>query len=74
MKKLLVLLCILGLLLCGCSPKEVKASDAVVAYLKENKNDFDESKLDDLGLGSLTEQGEDGLDEETLKEDNREKT
>lgn len=67
MKKLLVSLFVLCLLICGCSPKEVKASAAVETYFTEHKNQIKEGDFESLGLGELTADGEDGFDEEVLK-------
>ena len=64
MKKILLSLCVLCLLVCGCSQSS-KASNTVDTFLKEGKN-VGNNNLEDLGLGSL--EGETGMDfdEETL--------
>lgn len=64
MKKLLLSLCVLCLLVCGCS-QSPKPSNTVDTFLKERKN-LGNNNLADLGLGSL--EGETGMDfdEETL--------
>ena len=64
MKKLLLSLCVLCLLVCGCS-QTAKPSNTVDIFLKEGKN-AGNNNLADLGLDSL--EGETGMDfdEETL--------
>lgn len=69
MKKLLLSLCVLCLLVCGCSqaPEVSSASDVVKTYLNENKNKINESSLDDLGLSDLQTESGISFDEEILK-------
>lgn len=64
MKKILLSLCIICLLVCGCSQSS-NASKTVNTFLKEGKN-AGNNNLADLGLDSL--EGETGMDfdEETL--------
>ena len=64
MKKILLSLCIICLLVCGCSQSS-NASKTVNTFLKEGKN-AGNNNLADLGLDSLEDETGMDFDEETL--------